>query len=221
MPTNSIMKVIITGTTGYVGEGVMHACLDDERIEKVLSVSRKPLGYSHPKLEEYIVPDFMALQPGDVRLQGYDAVFFCAGISSVGIDMATYKHICQDVPLHFAEVVDPREKMVFTYVSGGGTSDTNPQEWAKIKSSTEKQLMSMGFRGAYGFRPMLMYPHPRQQFRKEFQRGTKLMYPLAWLFGMTNPIVDVARAMISLTEAPIAQPFIGIRDIRKLAKTTL
>lgn len=212
------MKVIITGTTGYVGEGVMHACLDDERVEKVLSVSRKPLGYSHPKLEEYIVSDFMSLQAGDERLQGYDAVYFCAGISSVGIDMATYKVICQDIPLHFAEVVGPHENMVFTYVSGGGTSDTNPQEWAKIKSGTEKKLMAMGFRGAYGFRPMLMYPHKRQQFRKNFQLGTKIMYPLAWLFGMTNPIVDVARAMISLTENPINTPYIGIRDIHRLAK---
>lgn len=212
------MKVIITGTTGYVGEGVMHACLDDVRIDKVLSVSRKPLGYSHPKLEEYIVPDFMALQPGDPQLQGYDAVYFCAGISSVGIDMAQYKIICQDIPVHFAQVVGPHENMIFTYVSGGGTSDTNPQEWAKIKSRTEHLLQEMGFRGAYGFRPMLMYPHPRQRFRKSFQVGTKIMYPLSWLLGMTNPIIDVARAMISLTLNPIPQPYIGIRDIRHLAK---
>ena len=79
------MKIIITGTTGYVGEGVMLACLDNPEVEKVLSVSRRPTGHTHPKLEEYIVPDFIALEPGDPKLQGYDAVFFIAGISSVGL----------------------------------------------------------------------------------------------------------------------------------------
>ena len=69
------MKIIITGTTGYVGEGVMLACLDNPEIEKVLSVSRRPCGHTHPKLEEYIVPNFMELEPGDPKLQGYDAVF--------------------------------------------------------------------------------------------------------------------------------------------------
>ena len=84
------MKVIITGTTGYVGEGVMLACLDNSEIEKVLSVSRRPCGHSHPRLEEYIVRDFMTLEAGDPQLQGYDAVFFIAGISSVGLKEEQY-----------------------------------------------------------------------------------------------------------------------------------
>ena len=98
------MKVIITGTTGYVGEGVMLACLDNPEIEKVLSVSRRPCGHSHPKLEEYIVPDFMALEAGDPKLQGYDAVFFIAGISSVGLKEEQYVGISHNIPLHFANV---------------------------------------------------------------------------------------------------------------------
>ena len=87
------MKVIVTGATGYVGEGVLLECLNNPEIEKVLSVSRKPCGHVHPKLEEYLVPDFMKLETGDEKLMGYDAVFFCAGISSVGVKEDVYKVI--------------------------------------------------------------------------------------------------------------------------------
>jgi len=214
---NAIMKVIVTGTTGYVGEGIMHACLDDARIEKVLSVSRRPLGYSHSKLEEYIVPNFMTLQPGDSKLQGYDAVYFCAGISSVGISMDEYRVICEDIPVHFAEVVGPKDRMVITYVSGMGTSDYNLQKWSRIKTRTEHALMTMGFRGAYGFRVALMYPHERQQFRQEFQAATKKAYRLSRFLGLANTITEVAQAMIALTENPASKKYIGVRDVRKLS----
>lgn len=212
------MKVIITGTTGYVGEGVMHACLDDDRIEKVLSVSRRPLGFSHPKLEEYIVEDFMSLAPGDPKLQGYNAVYFCAGISSVGISMDKYRVICYDIPLHFADVLENRDRIVFTYVSGMGTSVWNPMKWSRIKTATEKALCQRDFRGFYSFRVALMYPHPRQQFRKEFQKATRKAYKLSNLLGLANRIVDVARAMISLTERPVSEKYIGVRDVKRLAE---
>lgn len=116
------MKVIITGTTGYVGEGVMLACLDNPEIEKVLSVSRRTCGHSHPKLEEYIVPDFMELPAGDPKLQGYDAVFFIAGISSVGL----------------------KENMTFVYLSGAGNYKSTTQMWVRIKKSTEDAVFLLG-----------------------------------------------------------------------------
>lgn len=222
------MKLIITGVTGYVGEGIMRSCLEDSRVEKVLAVCRKPLIESLrqsgkpvagiEKLEEYIVPDFMDLKAGDEKLQGYDAVYFCAGISSVGISMDRYKVICQDIPLHFAEVVGPKENMIFTYLSGYGTSDKNPQEWAKIKSCTEAELSKLPFKAVYWYRPCFMLPHPGQVFRKSFQVATRIIYPLAWLFGMGNTIRDVARSMMALTGVPSMGPYgpvIGVKEIKQ------
>lgn len=211
------MKVIVTGSTGYVGEGVLLSCLEDPRIEKVLSVSRRSTGLSHPKLEEYLVPDFMGLQPGDEHLQGYDAVFFCAGISSVGMPMDKYKVISHDIPLHFAEVTGPKETMSFSYVSGYGTSDKNPQEWAKIKSSTEKELAAMPFKSVLWYRPCFMLPHPDQRFRRSFQIATRIIYPFARLFGMANTIRQVASSMISLSADPAvrgAMP-VGVKEISR------
>ncbi len=212
------MKVIITGTTGYVGEGVMHACLDNKHIDVVLSVSRKPLGFSHPKLKELIVEDFMTLQPSTPELQGYDAVFFCAGITSVGTPKDTYRTICYEIPMQFARAVGPHNKMTFIYLSGAGTSPRNPQAWAKVKSQTEQELLAMPFKGAFGFRPAIMRPHPRQHFKPLVEKASRRSYPICRFLGLGNPIEEVAQAMIAVSQNGYHTPWIGVRDIKRLAK---
>lgn len=139
------MKVIATGATGYVGEGVLQECLNNKEVETVLSISRKPCGHSHPKLEEYPVPDFMELEEDDVKLQGYDAVFFCAGISSVGMSEDQYRVISHDIPLHLAEILPDKEKMTFIYVSGAGNYNNTKQMWVRVKKSTEDAIVAMPF----------------------------------------------------------------------------
>lgn len=114
------MKIILTGATGYVGEGTLLELLKVDTVEKVLSVSRKPTGITHEKLEEYLVPDFMELKAGDDHFKDYDAVFFIAGITSVGTPKDTYVRISQEIPLHFADIMPDKERMTFIYLSGAG-----------------------------------------------------------------------------------------------------
>ena len=212
------MKVIITGTTGYVGEGVMLACLDNPEIEKVLSVSRRPCGHTHPKLEEYIVPEFMGLREGDPKLQGYDAVFFIAGISSVGLKEEQYVGISHDIPLHFANVVGPKEKMTFVYLSGAGNYSNTKQMWVRVKKSTEDALVAMPFKGAYNFRPCIMWRYKGQKRIQTMQYFFWAMYPFFKLVGMWNRISEVADAMIAVSKNGYHKAAIECRDISKLAK---
>lgn len=213
-----IMKVIITGATGYVGEGVLLACLDNPQVEKVLSVSRRPCGHAHPKLEEYIVPDFMALAEGDPKLAGYDAVFFCAGISSVGLREEQYRGISHDIPLHFAEVVGPRERMTFVYVSGAGNYRDTRQMWVRVKKSTEDALVAMPFRGAYNFRPAIMWRYPGQKHIQKMQYVFWAFFPLVRLFGGWNTMAQVGRAMVAVARDGFARPTVTVRDISRLAR---
>jgi len=212
------MKVIVTGTTGYVGEGILLSCLEDARIGKVLSVSRRSCGLSHPKLEEWLVPDFMAIPEDEPRLQGYDAVFFCLGISSVGCPEEQYRVTSYDIPLHFAHTVGPKEKMTFVYVSGAGTGEKNPQKWAKVKTATEKALTAMPFKGAFGFRPAFMKPFKGQRFITGVQKAFPFFYPLMKLLGQANTIQEVESAMVRVSLEGYTTPFIGVRDIRALAR---
>lgn len=119
------MKIIITGATGMVGEGVLLYCLADARVEKVLSVSRRPSGHTHPKMTELLVKDFLNLEGLEAQLTGYDACFYCAGISSAGMGEAEYTKITYDTPLHMASVLSRlNAQMVLVHISGRSTDSS-------------------------------------------------------------------------------------------------
>lgn len=213
------MKVILTGATGYVGEGVLLALLDDQRIEKVLSVGRRSCGVSHPKLEEYLLPDLMALQAGDTRLSGYDVVFFIAGITSVGTPKDVYKVISQDIPVHFAEIMPCKDQLSFIYLSGMGTTDKCRQYWQKVKSGTEQRIAGMGFRHAYGWRPCFMTPYKGQKSKQvKAQKAAKLFYPLFRLLGMACTMTEMVDAMYKACTKGYHKSTVEACEIIRLAK---
>lgn len=213
------MKVILTGATGYVGEGVLLAMLDDDRVEKVLSVGRRSCGVTHPKLEELLVPDLMDLSAGDRRLEGYDVVFFIAGITSVGTPKDVYKVISRDIPVHFAEIMPDKAGMSFIYLSGMGTSDKGRQYWQKVKSGTERAVSAMGFRYAYGWRPCFMSPYPGQKSKQvKMQKVAKFFFPLFRLFGMACTMPEMVDAMIEACTVGFPRLAVEARDIITLAK---
>jgi len=213
------MKVILTGATGYVGEGVLLSMLDDSRIEKVLSVGRRSCGVNHTKLTEYLVGDFLSLKEGDPHFEGYDVVFFIAGISSVGTPKDIYQVISHDIPVHFAKIMPNKDKMSFIYLSGGGTSENGRQNWQKVKSSTEKETQSMGFKHAFGWRPMMMTPYKGQKNRQlKAQKVSLIMYPLLRLLGMSCSMPEMVSAMYSVCTEGFHRPNIESADIIRIAK---
>ncbi|MCQ2958582.1 MAG: hypothetical protein MJ198_00130 [Bacteroidales bacterium] len=213
------MKVILTGTTGYVGEGVLLAMLDDQRIEKVLSVTRRPCGHTHVKLDEYIIPDMLQLKEGNPRFDGYDVCFFIAGISSVGTPMDLYRVVCHDIPVHFASILPNKDQMTFIYLSGAGTKDNGFQQWQKIKSATEQETQSIGFRYAFGWRPMLMTPYSGQTNRQlRAQKIAMLFYPLFRLFGGVCSMTEMVNAMYRVATQGFRKNNVEAWDIVKLSK---
>jgi len=213
------MNVIITGATGYVGEGVLLDCLQNPKVEKILSVSRRPTGIKHEKLSEWILPDLMQVDNSEHKLDGYDAVFFCAGITSVGTPEDVYKKISYDIPVHFAEQMPAKEKLTFIYVSGSGTSAKGRQMWQKVKSATELKIQQMGFKGAFGYRPAMMTPLKGQKTKQvKAQRAFSFLLPLGRLLNFANTISEVARSMVNISESGYSKPYIDPKDIRKLAQ---
>src|ERR1700754_361161 len=143
------ITVILTGATGMVGEGVLLECLENPEVAQVLIVNRKPSLRKHPKLKELIVPDFMKLDQYNDQLKGYDACFFCAGISSIGMKEAAYSHITYDITLNFAQkLLALNPAMTFNYVSGSHTdsSEKGKVMWARVKGKTENALMKLPFK---------------------------------------------------------------------------
>lgn len=193
------MKVIITGSTGMVGEGVLLECLANPEVERVLSVSRRPCGHTHPKLAELLVPDFRDLGAVEAQLAGYDACFYCAGVSSVGMNEADYTMITYETPLAFCQTLARlNPNLVLVHVSGSHTdsSEQGKVMWARVKGKAENALMRLPLRGVYNMRPSLMKPVSGQINLKRAYRFMLVFYPLMKLFFPGLTLNQVGRAMI-------------------------
>lgn len=215
-----LIKVILTGATGMVGEGVLLECLQNSAVAEVLLVSRRHYAYSHPKLKELLVPDFMKIDDHRDQLQGYDACFYCAGVSSVGMNEADYTRATYDTTLQFANTlaaVNP--SLVFDYVTGAHTdsSEKGKLMWARVKGKTENDLQKLPFRGQYNFRPGFMKPVQGQKNVKWFFK------PVIWLLPYLFPaqsltLHEVGKAMINTVTKGYSKPVLEIADIRALAR---
>jgi len=213
-------RAIITGATGMVGEGVLLECLESDAVEHVLVVGRRPYGVTHPKLEELIVPSFEDLSGVEDRLRGYDACFYCAGVSSAGMNEADYTRIAYDTVIRFAETLARlNPKMVFTHVTGAATDGTEKGRvmWARVKGRAENALMRLPFAGVYNFRPGLMKPTPGQKSIKTLYRVLLPLLPIMRLFFEMLTLKQVGRAMIHAVTKGYDKHVLEIDDIAALA----
>ena len=218
--TLQAMKVIITGVTGMVGEGVLLECLENSEVERVLSVSRRPSGHVHPKLQELLVPDFRELGAVEAQLNGYDACFYCAGISSVGMSEADYTRISYDTPVAFAETLARlNPNLVLVHVSGSHTDGTEQGKvmWARVKGKAENALMRLPLRGVYNMRPSLMKPVRGQKNVKTAYRIMLVLYPIMNLFFPGLTLNQVGRAMIRCVREGAPKQVLEPADIKALA----
>jgi len=215
------MKVIITGATGMVGEGVMLECAANPAVSEILLVSRKAYGVLPPKVNELLVPDFMHVENAAGQLRGYDACFFCAGVSSVGKSEAEYTRITYDTTLHFAEaLVKVNPAMVFVYVSGAGTDSTEKGRlrWARVKGRTENALTRVGFRAVYNFRPGFMKAMPGQKNLPGSYLAFAWLYPVLRVVtpNLVSTLEGVGRAMIRCVAEGYPKTVLEVRDINQL-----
>ena len=215
------MKAIITGATGMVGEGVLLECLSHPEVEQVLVINRRPGGVSHPNLREIIHPDFFDLAPIESQLMGYDACFFCLGVSSVGMSMAEYKRITYDLTLHVGQLLAKSNPgMTFCYVTGAGTdsSERGRVAWARVKGATENALMRL-FKRSYMFRPGFMKASPGQKNLKSYYKYIGWLYPIGravYPAGFCT-LQEVGRAMINAVKQGYPRQILDVKDIVKLA----
>ena len=213
----NLMKIILTGVTGMVGEGVLLVCLENLLVTEVLSISRKPSGRQHAKLKELVVTDFAEVDRYGAELSGYDACFFCAGVSSIGENEVSFSKKTFDFVVPFAEtLLRIQPAMTFVYVSGRGTDEHGKAMWAKVKGRTENALMRLPFKAVYCFRPGFMKPVKGQRNVRGIYRAFEVLYPL-WLALLPKwacSMREVGLAMINCVSSGYDQPVLEVNDIR-------
>ncbi|GAA1613650.1 NAD(P)H-binding protein [Actinoplanes couchii] len=214
------MNVIIFGATGMVGQSVLHASLSDPDVEQVLAVVRTPTRMKNPKVREVVLDDFADLTPIEDELAGYDACFYCLGVSSVGLDEAAYTKVNHEYPVAAAHTLAKlNPDMTFVYVSGGGTDPDSRQMWARVKGRTENAVIKT-FRNGYAFRPGMVQPTFHTTSKTNFFRTvyalTAPMFPLLERIAPQYAITTdrLGRAMLRAARTGFPHHIVENRDLR-------
>ncbi len=220
------MKVILFGATGMVGQGVLRECLRDDRVEHVLAIGRGTTGQTHAKLREFVHKDLLDYSAIEGELSGYDACFFCLGVSAAGMSEQDYTRVTYDLTLAAARVLARlNPDMTFIYVSGTGTdsSEKGGAMWARVKGRTENALLGLPFKAKYMFRPGFIQPlHGIVSRTKLYRVAYAVMRPLYPVLKALFPkyvttTEQLGRAMLRVAQEGAPKPVLENTDINALA----
>ncbi len=220
------IKAIITGTTGMVGKAALLECLDHPEVESILIINRRSIDIKYPKLKEVIHKDFFNLEAIESELKGYNACFFCLGVSSVGMSEEDFTKMTFTLTTTFAEAVKRQnpEGLVFNYVSGTGTdtSEKGKTMWARVKGHTENTILNMGFKDAYMFRPGIILPEKGiKSSTALYNTAYVILWPFYFLFRMSKSnttTTKVGLAMINSVLRPQELKHLEGKDINEMAE---
>jgi len=221
------VKVILFGATGMVGQGVLRECLLDPEVESILAIGRSPAEQQHEKLREITHKDLADLSVIEDRLSGYDACFYCLGVSSVGMDEQAYRRVTYDLTISAAGTLAKlNPAMTFIYVSGASTDSTERGRmmWARVKGKTENALLRMPFRAAYMFRPAFIQPlHGIRTKTRWYAAIYALLGPLypLWKFLFPKHVTTtecVGRAMLMVAKRGSPRRVLENQDINSLCQ---
>jgi len=220
------MNVLLFGASGMVGQGVLRECLLDPNVERVQSVGRSTTGIQHQKLRETVQRDLWHYSEIERDLSGYDACFFCLGVSSAGMKAEEYEHITYGITLAAAETLCRlNPQMKFLYVSGAGTDSTEQGRsmWARVKGKTENALLRLPF-AAYMFRPGIIQPvhgvRSKTHAYRVFYAMTKPLLPLLRLMFPNHVLTteEIGRAMLTVARSGYPKHILETRDIRAVLR---
>jgi uncharacterized protein YbjT (DUF2867 family) len=219
------MNVLLFGATGMVGQGVLRECLLDPDVRSVVTIGRSTTGQQHEKLREIVHEDFSNFSAIEPQLSGFDACFFCLGVSSAGMTEEEYQRVTYDFTMAAAQTLARLNLgMTFIYVSGAGTDSTERGRtmWARVKGKTENALLRLPFKAAYMFRPGVIQPlhgiTSKTKAYRVFYAVTRPLLPLlkALFPNYVTTTEQVGRAMIKAARQGAPKPILESQDINRL-----
>ncbi len=217
------IKAILFGGTGMVGEGVLHEALNDPAVESILVIGRRTCSVKHEKLSEILHNDFYDYAAIKNQLSGYNACFFCLGVTSIGKNEEEYHRMTYDLTMAAAKTLSGiNPDMVFCYVSGAGTDSTEHGRtmWARVKGKTENDLMKLPFKAVYTFRPGFIKPTPGLKNSLTISKIIAPLYPILSLLApkFVCTLEDVGRAMIRVAEKDYDKKVLECADITRIGR---
>src|SRR5579872_4854681 len=221
------MNILLFGATGMIGQGVLRECLLDPDVQLVEIVGRSTSGVQHAKLREIVHKDLWNYAAIESSLAGFDACFFCLGVTSVGMEEKEYERITYGIATAAAETLCRLNPgMTFVFISGAGSDSTEKGKlmWARIKGKTENALLRMPFKGVYVFRIGVAVPvhgeRSRTGWYNMFYTFTRPFLPLLqFLFpSFITTTEEIGRAMLIIAKRGTSKHILENRDVRAVAR---
>jgi hypothetical protein len=212
------LHVILTGATGMVGEGVLIEALAHPEVERVLILTRKPSGMSHPKMKEIIADNFYDLSSIESQLAGYNACLFCLGVSSIGMKEDAYRHVTYDLTMSVARTLSKlNPDMTFCYISGKATdsSEQGRMMWARVKGKTENDLRKLPFKRVFAFRPGMLRATKGMKNTLKYYKYIGWLYPILRLLypSGVSTLKELGLAMLHVSARGYDKPVLEVNDI--------
>lgn len=204
-----------------VGEGVLHESLQSNDVEEVLVIGRRSCGYTHLKLNEIVHKNLYDLSSIEDQLKGFNACFFCLGMSSVGVKEEAFTKVTYDLTMHFAKTLSRlNPEMTFCYISGSGTNENGKLMWQRVKGKTETDLTKLPFKQVYNFRPGIIKP------TKGLKNTLSLYKWMGWMIPIIKTIApksmvslkQIGDAMINVTLKGYEKKILEVKDIIAVSK---
>ncbi len=218
------LRILLTGATGMVGEGVLMEALASPEVERVLVLGRRSCEVEHPKLREIVHGNLFDLCSIETQLVGYDACFFCLGTTSVGKKEGAYRKITYDLTMAIAQTLarlDP--ETTFCYISGKGTdsSEHGRLMWARIKGKTENELQKLSFKASYALRPGIIQATKGQKRTLNLYRYFAWLFPIIRILSPKNACTmrELGRAMVHVAANGYPKPVLEVPDIVAAARS--
>ncbi|KSA12698.1 Rossmann-fold NAD(P)-binding domain-containing protein [Maribacter dokdonensis] len=219
------MKVMITGSTGMVGKGVLLECLDDKNIKEILLINRSSITIDHPKIKEVLHDNFTDFSPIQSEFENLGACFHCMGVSSAGLSDEAYYKLTYTITEELVNTTyNASPNILFTYVSGQGTdsSEKSTTMWARVKGKTENMIFNKGFKDAYAFRPGMILPERGVKSKTKIYNLmyviTRPIFPLFRKMKSVTTTTRIGKAMINLIDHPQELKLLEGNDINTIAK---
>lgn len=214
------VKTIITGASGMVGEGVLHECLHSNEVEEILVVGRRSCGHSHSKLKEIVLTNMYDLSAIEDQLKGYNACFFCLGMSSVGVKEPAFTRVTYDLTMQFAKTLSRLNPgMTFCYISGRGTNENGKLMWQRVKGKTETDLGKLPFNKVFNFRPGVIKPTKGLKHTLSFYKWLGWTLPIIGTIAPKSVVTlnQIGDAMINSVLRGYDKKILEVKDILALS----
>ena len=220
------MKILILGATGMLGHGVLQECLAADDVQQVVTLGRTPVAIQNAKHLDLVHQNLFDLAAIEAQLSGFEACFFCLGVSAYGMTEAGYSHLTYDLTISIADILSRlNPQMTFIYVSGEGTdsSEKGKSMWARVKGRTENALLQLPFNAVYLFRPGIIQPvhgmHSKTRLYRVFYKVTQPVLPILRRlfpdFILTTKVIG--QAMLNAARKGSGKQVVNSKDINQLS----